>query len=220
MRHHILETPQGPVHYWVEGTGDECLFFTHGMTLTHHIFLPQLAYFKNRYTVILWDVPGHGESRPYTSYNQTECTHLMARILKLEGFSKAHIIGESMGGYIAQEFAWRYPSKTQSLALVGGHPLGNEWYWPIERFAFKHVHQIIKMTPYFIVIGVTVAFSGIQDIGKETTRFSMLQHSKEEIRFIAKNVYQDFLSFEESLPISPNIPVGVFSGKWDLVGRL
>lgn len=220
MRHHILETEKGPVHYWVEGNGRDCLFFTHGMTLTHQIFLPQAAYFGEEFTVILWDVPAHGESKHYKGYNQTECTELIRVILEHEGFKQAHIIGESMGGYIAQQFAADHPEKTLSLSLVGGHPLGTCHYWPIEQFILQNLHRIVKSVPYSLIIGVTTAFSGIQEIGRETTRICMLNHSKRQIQAITKAVYRDFLAFKEDVPLSSEIPVGVFYGKWDMVGRL
>ena len=220
MRHHIMETKKGPVHYWVDGKGDECLFFTHGMTLTHQIFLPQIAYFREKYTIIVWDVPAHGFSRPYKEYNQTECTQLMATILEKEDIQSAHMIGESMGGYIAQELAFHYPEKTTSLSLIGSHPLGKEDYWKIEQWLLKNAYHIIHFTPYFIMVGITVAFSGRNPVGRETTRLSITQHSKEEIQKIAKEVYRDFLSFETDLVYPSNIPVGIFYGKGDFVGRL
>lgn len=220
MRHHILETSKGEIHYWVEGKGKECLFFTHGMTLTHQIFLPQTVYFQEEFTVILWDVPLHGKSRNYKEYNQTECTQLMETILEREGFQSAHIIGESMGGYIAQQFAAEHPQKTQSLSIVGGHPLGTRYYWMIEQLIFKNLHRAVKSVPYSFIIGITVAFSGIQEVGKETTRVCMLNHSKKQIQKITKSVYRDFLSYEKELTIDASIPVGVFYGKWDMVGRL
>lgn len=217
-----METENGPVHYWVEGKDKdkECLFFIHGMALTHHIFIPQLDYFKDDYTIILIDVPGHGESRPYKKYSQSECVEMIARIITREGYNQSHIIGESMGGYIAQEFAWTYPEYTQSLSFIGSHPLGKKYYWGIEKFILNHLHHIIALAPYPLIVGTTVAFSGKNKIGKRFTYYSLTQHSKQEIRQISKEVYEDFLSFDEDLPFHSDIPVGAFFGDRDAIGRL
>lgn len=215
-----METGNGPIHYWVEGNGKESLFLIHGMALTHHIFLPQLEYFKNEYKVILMDLPGHGKSRPFKHFSQKESVEYMHRIMQLEKISSSHIAGVSMGGYVAQEFAWKYPEKTKSLALIGSHPLGKQHYWKVEQFLLNRFHHVIPLIPYQLLVSIVVTFSSNQPIGKKLTRFSIMQHSQKEIKKLAQEVYNDFLSFEQELPIEKDIPVGVFMGQWDMVGRL
>ena len=73
---------------------------------------PRLNQFKlmSRFTLGL---PNDGA--PYTLYDMAEDTSRLMDALKLE---KAHVIGASMGGMIAQILAAKYPQKVQTLNLL------------------------------------------------------------------------------------------------------
>jgi pimeloyl-ACP methyl ester carboxylesterase len=45
-------------------------------------------------------------------------------ILDEYGLKQAHVMGMSLGGYIAQILALKYPDRVQSLTLIGSEPLG------------------------------------------------------------------------------------------------
>ena len=58
----IYETKSGNIHYWI----DECvskseytLIFLPGLTADHRLFEKQLEYMKDKYSVFVWDAPGH-----------------------------------------------------------------------------------------------------------------------------------------------------------------
>ena len=65
---------------------------------------------------------GHGLSQVEKGKDAIDetVTHI-CKILQLEGFSKAHIVGVSMGSLIAQYFAFLYPEKIASLTVLGGY---------------------------------------------------------------------------------------------------
>lgn len=81
---------------------------------------PRFAkYFTPNYRVIIPDLPGFGDSsKPqdakYNIMSQVERLNLFAKELKL---TKFHIVGNSMGGSIAGNYAVTYPEMVKTLAL-------------------------------------------------------------------------------------------------------
>ena len=60
-------SPRGTVHYWLRrqaGGERPCLVFLHGLLADHTLFEKQLEHFGRTYTVLAWDAPAHGRSRP------------------------------------------------------------------------------------------------------------------------------------------------------------
>ena len=82
------------------------------------------------------DAPGFGQS-PYDgrSWNIRRMTGQMAGLLEELGTGPAHVVGLSMGGVIAQQFALDFPQLTKKLVLVSTfsilrpETLGGWWYF-------------------------------------------------------------------------------------------
>ena len=107
MRHKTILAQGGTVHYWIirnENVSD-CIVFTHGATADHTMFEKQIPYFSGNYTIILWDVPMHGLSRPYQQFSYRDTAEILHSILQKENIEKTFIVGMSMGGYPSQHFA-------------------------------------------------------------------------------------------------------------------
>ena len=64
-RARILDRSGCKVHYWVEGVEyAPVVMLTHGATLDHRMFDPQMASLTAKFRTIRWDLPGHGLSKP------------------------------------------------------------------------------------------------------------------------------------------------------------
>ena len=77
MEHKTILGVGGTVHYWISrpcGMPKGTIVFTHGLTANHTMFEKQVSYFTDKYTIILWDVPMHGLSRPYQNFSY--CTRI------------------------------------------------------------------------------------------------------------------------------------------------
>ena len=70
MQHKTILSQGGTVHYWIARNDNvsDCIVFTHGVTADHTMFEKQIPYFSDNYTIVLWDVPMHGLSRPYQQF--------------------------------------------------------------------------------------------------------------------------------------------------------
>ena len=112
--------------YEVKGQGHP-LVFIHGGLLSSGEWNEQFAPFAERYQAIRYDVRGFGESASRTlPYSNTEDLYHLLRFLKVE---KTSLVGGSMGGAIAIDFALEHPELVDALVLVGP-ALGGWQYSP------------------------------------------------------------------------------------------
>ena len=83
------------------------------------MWAPQLADLSDQFTVIAWDAPGAGQSSdPPSTYAVGDWAEALAKLLDAEHIPRAHIIGLSWGGLLAQEFYRQYASRVSTLVLV------------------------------------------------------------------------------------------------------
>jgi pimeloyl-ACP methyl ester carboxylesterase len=69
--------------------------------------------------VIAWDAPGAGQSPdPPEPFNIGDWADCLDGLLDAAGVERAHILGLSWGGLLAQEFYGRHPARVRSLVLV------------------------------------------------------------------------------------------------------
>jgi 3-oxoadipate enol-lactonase len=89
----------------------------HCLGMTHHLW-DCLGGMADRYTLLSYDFPGHGETPlPSGPYGIEELSAQLAAVLRREGVAKAHIMGISLGGLVAQCFAATQPAMTDRLVL-------------------------------------------------------------------------------------------------------
>jgi len=108
-------------------TGDkekELIVFLHPAFADHRCFDKQIDYFAKEFRVVTIDMLGHGLSTVEKAKDKIDHTiHHIDTILKNEGYSKAHLVGVSMGTLIAQYYALHYPDKVQSMTILGGYDI-------------------------------------------------------------------------------------------------
>lgn len=103
------------------------LLLIHGIGSRHETWdrvIPELA---KRYTVIAPDLLGHGRSaKPRADYSIGGYANGLRDLLCVLGIDRATIVGHSLGGGIAMQFAYQFPKRTERLVLVGTGGLGPE----------------------------------------------------------------------------------------------
>lgn len=78
---------------------------------------------KSRFTVLTYDVPGHGEVPvPGAPYSIEDLSFQLAGLLRRQGVQRAHVAGMSLGGLVAQHFAGTQPERVEKLILVDTTP--------------------------------------------------------------------------------------------------
>jgi pimeloyl-ACP methyl ester carboxylesterase len=105
-------------HYELAGDGPPVLLIQ-GVGVIGAGWRPQIEGLRDRYQLCAFDNRGIGQSSPLT--RATSIEELAADALALLdacGWARAHVVGHSMGGLIAQQLAIDAPARVASLALL------------------------------------------------------------------------------------------------------
>jgi 3-oxoadipate enol-lactonase len=90
----------------------------HALGSNSDIWGYQLPLLTARFRVLVYDLPGHGESDPPISEDSfDDLADDLAALLDHTGISQVTLVGLSIGGMIAQHFASLFPDRLQALVL-------------------------------------------------------------------------------------------------------
>lgn len=99
------------------------MLFLHGIGGNRHHWRDQLAFFSREYQAAAWDARGYGDSDDYDGpLDFSAFSGDVLRVLDFFRAPKAHLVGLSMGGRIARDFALRHPERIDTLTLANTHP--------------------------------------------------------------------------------------------------
>jgi 3-oxoadipate enol-lactonase len=105
------------LNYLDVGQG-EAVVLIHGLAGDHKAWLPQIAALKDRFRVIAFDNRGAGKStqvdEPVSTEDLADDTLQLMSYLEVD---KAHVVGRSMGGAVAQHMALKFPERIISLVI-------------------------------------------------------------------------------------------------------
>jgi 3-oxoadipate enol-lactonase len=103
----------------------------HGAGGNHAIWFQQVPAFATEYRVVTWDQRGfglstnrHGLANPRTASND------LLAILDHLGVERAHVVGQSLGGWAAMGLALAHADRVRTLVLadtLGGIPVEGWW---------------------------------------------------------------------------------------------
>jgi len=121
--HHFYTEPEwldvGDVRvaYRRKGTGEPTLYL-HGAGMTR-MWLPHLEALSERVDVIAPEHPGYGETEmPEWLDGFEDLVIHYDELLDVLGLDRVHLVGYSLGGWLAAEFASFYPRRLKSLTLM------------------------------------------------------------------------------------------------------
>ncbi len=101
------------------------LLLIHGLGYARWGWEPVVEPLSRSFDVILFDNRGVGESdAPAGPYTAAEMAGDAAQVLDEAGVERAHVLGTSLGGMVAQELALAHPSRVDKLVLACTTPGG------------------------------------------------------------------------------------------------
>ncbi|HET6654493.1 MAG TPA: alpha/beta fold hydrolase [Nocardioides sp.] len=120
-------TIHGHKRAFVKAGSGPALLLLHGLGCDHTTWQPVIQALSRRYTVIAPDLLGHGRSaKPRADYSVGGYANGMRDLLTVLGIDKVTVVGHSLGGGVAMQFAYQFPERTERMILVAPGGLGPE----------------------------------------------------------------------------------------------
>ena len=105
----------------INNKSDTTIIFLHGFCFDQTVWADMLSYFKD-YCTITFDHSGMGESDIHENHSIDLMAELLKTIIDNLDFKQYFIVGHSMGGYIACNFATKYSEKINGITILNSHP--------------------------------------------------------------------------------------------------
>ena len=103
------------------------LLLVHGLTSSSATWDPVIPTLAEHAHVIAPDLLGHGRSdKPEDDYSLGALASLLRDLLDRLGHDRATVVGHSLGGGVALQFAYQFPEHCERLVLVSSGGLGRE----------------------------------------------------------------------------------------------
>lgn len=107
---------------WQGGPADaaEAVVMIHGYSADKTVWMRFAPHFTDRYRVLILDLPGHGETAfdPALAYDTKSQGERVLQAMDALGIARAHVVGNSMGGFIAARLALDHPDRVQTATLI------------------------------------------------------------------------------------------------------
>ena len=114
------------VAYRIAGKGP-VLLLVHGMAGSSETWKHVMPALAKQYTVLAPDLLGQGQSdKPRGDDSLGAHANMLRDLLDALGYKRATIIGQSLGGGVAMQFAYQFPERCERLVLVDSGGLGRE----------------------------------------------------------------------------------------------
>jgi len=104
------------------GSGDPALVLVHGYTGAKEDFADHVDLLASDRRVVAYDHRGHGESSRAPRYSIDLLVDDLVALANTLGLERFVLLGHSMGGFVAQRFAWRHPERLSGLVLMDTGP--------------------------------------------------------------------------------------------------
>ena len=107
------------IAYYVAGDGQDKVILVMGFTMAGRIWVHQWPTLSQTCTVAFFDNRGVGDSaRPPGLYTMEQMAGDVIGLIDHLGWDRAHVVGVSMGGMIAQHVALTVPDRVHTLTLI------------------------------------------------------------------------------------------------------
>lgn len=114
----IISLPELDLYFETRGEGPPLLLLN-GLGLDLTAWGPQIQTLSRAYRVLAFDARGTGRSgAPSHPYGISDLASDALAFLDALGVERAHVLGLSLGGFVAQQLAIHHPSRVKSLVLA------------------------------------------------------------------------------------------------------
>jgi pimeloyl-ACP methyl ester carboxylesterase len=151
---HELDLHGNRVTYRTAGSGP-VLLLLHGITDSSATWESVTPWLTDRFTLIAPDLLGHGESAtPTGDYSLGAHASGVRDVLTALGHQRVTVVGHSLGGGIAMQFAYQFPERCERLALVSSGGLGREVHTVLRAAALPGADFVLPLLTSSQLLGV------------------------------------------------------------------
>src|SRR3954467_52294 len=150
------------VAYREAGDDGPVLLLIHGITGCAKQWDDSIPLLAERYKVIAPDLLGHGESaKPRGDYSLGAYAAGVRDLLVALGHRRATVVGHSLGGGIAMQFAYEYPPFAERLVLVNSGGLGREVHPLLRAASLPGSEIVLPLLASSRVLGLGAAIGSV-----------------------------------------------------------
>lgn len=219
-----FQTRSGVIRYWVGALSDSSptLVFLPGLTADHRLFDRQVAHFEGRYNLFVWDAPGHAASWPFElNFSLTDVAGWLRDILTVEGLDRPVVVGQSMGGYVGQAYAQRFPGGLAGFVSIDSAPLQRQYVTGIEIALLKRMEPVYRLYPWKALLKSGTEGVATSDYGRALMRDMMMTYDGDQRRYAALAGHGFRMlaeAMEADLPYAIDCPALLICGTEDRAG--
>lgn len=215
------QTEFGSIHYWVTPGNPEnpWLVFLPGLSADNHLFDKQLPAFE-AYNRLVWDAPAHAASRPFPlNFTMDDIARYLHEILESEGVKNPVLLGQSLGGYVAQCYLALYPGSVSGFVSIDSAPLSRKYFSSWELALLKNTRWMYEIIPWKLLLKWGIHGTARSPYGRELMAKTWAVYTRDEYLDLADHGYRILAQAAEVRPeYKIDCPVLLLCGEKDAAG--
>lgn len=145
-RSHRFVTVHGYRRAYLRAGRGPAVLLIHGIGDSSATWEPVLSRLARRHTVIAPDLLGHGLSdKPRGDYSLGGFACGMRDLLSVLGIERVTVVGHSLGGGVAMQFAYQFPERCERLVLVGTGGVGPQLHLALRLAAMPGGEALLSL---------------------------------------------------------------------------
>jgi 4,5:9,10-diseco-3-hydroxy-5,9,17-trioxoandrosta-1(10),2-diene-4-oate hydrolase len=135
------------LRYWLEGERGANLVLIHGIGGSVEVWRKQFEHLSLTHHLLALDLPGCGRSAVPATYPPDTLRLLAAAVrsvMQQVGMERAVLVGSSLGGAVALEFAARWPDMVTSLVLIGPAGTTPDVAWALRLMTLPGLGELLS----------------------------------------------------------------------------
>lgn len=150
------------VSYRTAGDRGPVVLLIHGIVGCAEQWDQVIPLLAERYTVVAPDLLGHGQSaKPRGDYSLGAYAASVRDLLVALGHRRATVVGHSLGGGVAMQFAYEYPPFAERLVLVSSGGLGREVHLMLRAATLPGSEIVLPLIAHERLHGIGTALGGL-----------------------------------------------------------
>ncbi len=150
------------VSYRTAGDRGPVVLLIHGIVGCAEQWDQVVPLLAERYTVVAPDLLGHGQSaKPRGDYSLGAYAASVRDLLVALGHRRATVVGHSLGGGVAMQFAYEYPPFAERLVLASSGGLGREVHLMLRAATLPGSEVVLPLIAHERLLGAGSALGGV-----------------------------------------------------------